>query len=112
MFEAASASLSGPSVVMMGFNSFLRFLFAFPLETFATCLAFWMAACLICEPFMVETDGGAGVGSGLAGRAESMSLSVCVSLQKRGSALPLPLPLLLMLPPLPLVSCSSLLMKL
>ena len=78
----------------MGFNSFLRFLFAFPLETLATCLAFWMAACLICEPFMVETDGGAGVGSGLAGRAESMSLA-SLYLQERGSALLLLLPLLL-----------------
>jgi hypothetical protein len=42
-----------PSVVMMGFNSFLRFLVALPLEALATCLAFWMAAWVICEPFIV-----------------------------------------------------------
>jgi len=39
---------------MMGFNSFFRFLFAFPLEAvLATCFAFWIAAALIWEPFMV-----------------------------------------------------------
>lgn len=58
MFEALTASCCCcPSVVMMGFNSFFRFLFAFPLEAFATCFAFWIAACLMCEPFIVWRGG-------------------------------------------------------
>ena len=64
--EAPSASFScacacdlscWPSVVMMGFSSFFRFLLALPLEAFATCFAFWMAACLMCEPFMICAGG-------------------------------------------------------
>lgn len=52
--EALSAFCGAPSVVMMGFNSFFLFLLAFPLEAvLATCFAFWMAACLICDPFMI-----------------------------------------------------------
>ena len=44
---------------MMGFNSFFRFLFVvFPLEAFATCFALLIAACLMCEPFMVEGGNG------------------------------------------------------
>jgi hypothetical protein len=46
MSEALSASWS-PSVVIIGLNSFFLFLFAFPLEAFATCFAFWIAACLM-----------------------------------------------------------------
>jgi hypothetical protein len=67
MFEALSASCCDcccPSVVIIGFNSFFLFLFAFPLEALlATCFAFWIAACLIWDPFMVLFFfGGGGVG--------------------------------------------------
>jgi hypothetical protein len=65
---------------MMGFKSFFRFLFAFPLEAFATCFAFWIAACLMCEPFMIWAGwlvlccaGAVWWAAGLAGRAESVS---------------------------------------
>ena len=56
----SAASCCCPSVVMIGFNSFFRFLFAFPLPAFATCLALLIAACLICEPFMISTRNLAG----------------------------------------------------
>ena len=85
----------------MGFNSFLRFLFAFPLETLATCLAFWMAACLICEPFMVETDVVLAWEVGWRG-GRSRCLLLPLYLQERGSAL-----LLLLLLPLLLVPARS-----
>ena len=54
MFAAPSASCCCASVVIIGFNSFFLFLFAFPLEAvFATCFAFWIAACFIWEPFIL-----------------------------------------------------------
>lgn len=53
-FEALSASCC-PSVVIMGFSSFFRFLGAPPLETLDTCcFAFWIAACAsVLLPFIV-----------------------------------------------------------
>ena len=59
VFEASASCPA--SVVMMGFRSFFLFLAAFPLEVFAalaTCFAFWIAACLICEPFMINRQRG------------------------------------------------------
>ncbi|KAE9365568.1 hypothetical protein N431DRAFT_102006 [Stipitochalara longipes BDJ] len=88
--EAPSASFScacacdlscGPSFVMMGFSSFFRFLLALPLEAFATCFAFWMAACLMCEPFMICAGGGAGRvwRSGLLARRGAVAVSAAGS---------------------------------
>ena len=48
-------------------RSFFLFLLAFPLDEFATCFAFWIAACLMCEPFMISEVVGVMTGTRVVG---------------------------------------------